>query len=80
MACEAIRRAIAKVGYDSLDGTAIKGALDNMKDFDVYGLTSITYTPNDHRGGTRMAVYEVREGNLVRVSDWRKAPMLVPVG
>jgi branched-chain amino acid transport system substrate-binding protein len=72
--CEAIRRAIEDVGYENLDGPAIKEALDGMKDFDVYGLASITYKPYDHRGATKKAVYEVRGGEIVRVSDWREAP------
>jgi branched-chain amino acid transport system substrate-binding protein len=78
--CEATRRAIENVGYDNLDGAAIKQALDNMKDFDVYGLASITYKPDDHRGITKLAVYQIREGKLVRITDWRESPMLVPEG
>jgi len=72
--CEAISRAIENVGYENLDGPAIKEALDGMEDFDVYGLASITYQPGDHRGATRMAVYEVRGGEIVRVSDWQEVP------
>jgi branched-chain amino acid transport system substrate-binding protein len=72
--CEAMRRAIENVGYENLDGPAIKEALDGMKDFDVYGLASITYKPDDHRGSTKMAVYEVRGGKIVRASDWREVP------
>jgi branched-chain amino acid transport system substrate-binding protein len=72
--CEGIRRAIEDVGYENLDGPAIKEALDGMKDFDVYGLASITYKPGDHRGNTKMAVYQVRGGKIVRASDWREAP------
>jgi branched-chain amino acid transport system substrate-binding protein len=72
--CEGIRRAIEYIGYENLDGPAIKEALDGMQDFDVYGLASITYKPGDHRGNTKKAVYEVRGGEQVRVSDWREAP------
>ena len=76
--CEAIRRAVEKVGYENVDGRAVKEALDSMKDFDVYGLTTISYTPEDHRGADRGAVYQVKGGKVIRVSDWRKAPMIVP--
>jgi len=72
--CEAMRRATEDVGYENLDGPAIKEALDGMKDFDVYGLASITYKPGDHRGNTKKAIYEVQGGEQVRVSDWREAP------
>jgi hypothetical protein len=78
--CEAIRRAVENVSYENLNGTAIKGAFNNMKDFDVYELASISYMLNDNRGSTRMAVYEVKEGKLVRVSDWREVPILVQGG
>jgi branched-chain amino acid transport system substrate-binding protein len=73
--CEAMRRAIENVGYENLDGLAIKEAMDGMKDFDVYGLASVTYKPDDRRGITKMAVYEVRGEKLVRVSDWQEAPV-----
>jgi len=76
--CEAIRRAVENVGYENVDGAAIKESLDGMKDFDVYGLATVTYKPDDHRGVTKLAVYEVRDGKIVRVTDWREAPMLLP--
>jgi branched-chain amino acid transport system substrate-binding protein len=72
--CEAMRRVIEDLGYENLDGPATKEALDGMKDFDVYGVATITYRPGDHRGSTKMAVYEVRGGEQVRLSDWREAP------
>jgi branched-chain amino acid transport system substrate-binding protein len=76
--CEAIKRGIEEVGYENLDGSAIRRALDSIKDFDVYGLSKISYTPEDHRGSDAVAIYELRGGKIVRVSDWREAPMLVP--
>jgi branched-chain amino acid transport system substrate-binding protein len=76
--CEAIMRAVENVGYENLDGLAIKQAFDSIKDFDVDGLVTITYTPEDHRGSNKVAIYQVRDGKLVRASDWREAPMLVP--
>jgi branched-chain amino acid transport system substrate-binding protein len=72
--CEAISKAVENIGYDNLDGHAIKEGFDGMKDFDVYGLTSITYKPDDHRGPTKVAIYQVRGGEIVRVSDWREVP------
>jgi branched-chain amino acid transport system substrate-binding protein len=82
VACEAIKRAIEDVGYDNLDGMAIKEALDNMQDFDVDGLASITYKDRvfDHRGTTKLAICEITGGKIVRVTDWREAPSLVPEG
>lgn len=77
-ACEAVRRAVEDVGYENIDGPAIKEAFDSIKDFDVYGLKTITYTAEDHRGSTIVTIYQIRDGEIVRVSDWRDAPMLVP--
>jgi len=76
---EAIRRAIEEVGYENLDGRAVKEALDSIKDFDVHGMgKSITYTSEDHRGSAAVRIYEVQGGEVVPVTDWREAPMLVP--
>ena len=76
--CEAIKRAIENVGYENLDGRVVKDALDSMKDFDVYGVATISYTPADHRGSNKIVIYQIKDGKLVRVSDWREAPMLIP--
>jgi branched-chain amino acid transport system substrate-binding protein len=81
LSCEAVQRAIEDVGYDNLDGVAIKEVLDNMEDFDVYGLASITYTdPLDHRGITKLAIHQVTGGKIVRVTDFQEVPSLVPEG
>ena len=66
------------MGYENVDGAAIKEALDNMEDFDVHGLASITYKdrPSDHRGITQAAVHQVQDGKIVRLSDWQELPKL----
>jgi branched-chain amino acid transport system substrate-binding protein len=80
-AIEAIRRAVEEVGYENLDGRAVKEALDSIKDFDPHGMGKpITYTPEDHRGSATVRIYEVQGGEAVSVTDWREAPMLVPEG
>jgi hypothetical protein len=78
VACEAIKQAVDNVGYENVDGAAIKEALDNMEDFDVHGLASITYKdrPSDHRGITQAAVHQVQDGKIVRLSDWQELPKL----
>ena len=78
---EAIRRAIDNVGYENLDGRAVKEALDSIKDFDPHGMGKpITYTPEDRRGSATIRIYEVQGGDVVPVADWREAPMLIPQG
>jgi len=76
--CEAIKRAIGNVGYENLDGPAVKEALDNMKDYDIYGIKKITYTPDDHRGSAAVRIYQVKDGNVVPVSDFKEAPVIMP--
>ena len=76
--CEAVKRAIEEVGYENLNGRAVKAALDGMKDFDVYGIRKITYTPEDHRGSAAVRIYQVQSGVVIPVSEWRNAPMFAP--
>jgi ABC-type branched-subunit amino acid transport system substrate-binding protein len=76
--CEAIKRALEEVGYENLDGPAAKSALEGMKDFDVDGMVKITYGPERRRGSRNFAAYQVQGGNIVRVTDWQEAPILVP--
>jgi branched-chain amino acid transport system substrate-binding protein len=77
---EAIRIAIDNVGYENLDGRAVKEAWESIKDFDPLGIKKLTYTPEDHRGSAAVRIYEVQSGKVVPVTDWQEAPMLVPEG
>ena len=78
VACEALKRAVEEVGYENVDGVAVKRALDSIKDFDPYGVGPVTYTPEDHRGSNRVMVAQVQNGQVVYLTDWQDAPMLVP--
>ncbi len=76
---EAISIAIEEVGYENLDGRAVKEAMYSIKDFDPHGLgRTLTYTPEDHRGAPSVQIHEVQGGEVVPVSDWREVPMLMP--
>jgi ABC-type branched-subunit amino acid transport system substrate-binding protein len=76
---EAIRIAIEEVGYENLDGLAVKEAMYGIEDFDPHDIgRPVTYTPEDHRGAPALRIYEVRGGDAVPVTDWRDAHMLVP--
>jgi ABC-type branched-subunit amino acid transport system substrate-binding protein len=77
---EAIRRAIEDVGYENLDGPAVKEALETIEDFDPYGFgPKITYTnPEERRGSSWVRIYQIEGGDVVPRTDWREAPMLVP--
>jgi hypothetical protein len=72
---------IEEVGYENLDGRAVKEAFYSIKDFDPHHIgRPVTYTREDNRGSPRVRIYEIRDGRVVPASDWRDAHMLVPEG
>lgn len=76
---KAISTALENVGYENLDGEAVKEGLYSVKDFDPYGIgRKVTYTPQDHRGQPVVRIYEIRNGDVVPLTEWISAPMLVP--
>jgi len=76
---EAIKIAIEEVGYENLDGRAVKEAFYSIKDFDPHHIGwPVTYTREDNRGSPQVRIYEIRGGKVVPASDWRPAHMLVP--
>jgi ABC-type branched-subunit amino acid transport system substrate-binding protein len=80
VAVEAVKRAVEKVGYENLDCPAVKEGLDSLRDFDVYGIQKISYTPEGHRGTNTARIYVIQGGTPVPVSNWMVAPMLMPEG
>ncbi len=54
-----------------LDGPGLKAALETIKDFDTQGLTAapITYSPTDHRPNTKLYIYKIADGKLVKMKD-----------
>ena len=74
---EALKRADKK---NALTGEGVKAAMEELRDFDVGGLTNpITYTPTDHRASTKTPIYMVKGGKLVKVGEYdmgRKAEWL----
>jgi len=48
---EALRRAVENVGYESLNGIAMREAMETVRDYDPIGYgIGYTWTPNDHQG------------------------------
>jgi branched-chain amino acid transport system substrate-binding protein len=74
---EALKRA-DKAGQLSSEG--VKAALETFKDFDLGGIAgNVTYTPTDHRPSTKVPVYQIQNGKLVKVAEYdmpRKAEWL----
>jgi len=76
---KAISAAIEAVGYENLDGSAVKEGFYTVRDFDPYEIgRKVTYTPEDHRGMPVIRIYEIRSGEVVPVTNWINAPTLVP--
>jgi branched-chain amino acid transport system substrate-binding protein len=65
---EALKRADKE---KALSGEGVKHALEELRDFDLGGLTSnVTYTPTDHRPATKTPIYMVKGGKLVKVAEY----------
>jgi len=76
---EAIRIAIEEVGYENLDSRTVKESIYSIKDFDPHHIgRPVTYTREDHRGTPVIIMYQVQGGEVVPVSDWQEANMLMP--
>jgi len=76
---EAIRIAIEQAGYENLDCRTVKEAMYSIKNFDPHHTgRSVSYTREDHRGAPKLRIYQVQNGKVVPVTDWREAHMLVP--
>jgi branched-chain amino acid transport system substrate-binding protein len=65
---EALRRA-DKAGQ--LNGEGIRAALETLKDYDLGGLSQpVTYNKDDHRPTTKVTLYQVQGGKLVKVKEY----------
>jgi len=65
---EALKRA-DKAGQ--LNGPGIKAAAETLRDFSTGGLTQpVSYTSTDHRPTTTTAIYQIKDGKLVKVAEY----------
>ncbi len=65
---EALRRA-DKAGQ--LNGEGVKKATETLSNFDLGGLTgNVTYTATDHRPSTKVNIYIIKNGKLVKVKEY----------
>ena len=74
---EAVRAALKKVGYDGLNGKAVKEALDNLK-FDTEGLSGgVDFTnlgDKDRIALNKARIFVVENGKMIPTTDWIPAP------
>ena len=76
VAVEAIRLAMEEVGYENLNGSVVRDALFQIKDFDTGLVPPITITEEEPYMIAYNRIYEVRDGKLWGYSDW--LPMAYP--
>ena len=73
---EAYKRAIKKVGWDSLNSDALSDALESLKDFDAW-TSPVTYSPTRH-SHNKLRMVQWQNGKLVPITDWTDAPDMNP--
>lgn len=72
----AMSRALKAVGYEKLDGEAVKSGYESLTGLDVsQGLMEpCTYSPTSRQGNDAVKFYQVQNGKLVDISGWVKVP------
>lgn len=73
---EALQRAVAKVGYDKLDGQAVKNALETFNNYDLKGLTApLTFNATRRQGQSSLRFFKLDFNNKVwkAQSSWMQS-------
>jgi len=74
LAVEAIRNALKTKPSSAVTGDDVKKGFEQIKDFTLGGLVPpLAITPENHEGGGWVQVWQVKDGKLVRQTDWFKA-------
>ena len=74
LAVEAIRNALQAKPNGAITGDDVKKGFEHIKDFTLGGLVPpLAITPENHEGGGWVQVWQVKDGKLVRMTDWFKA-------
>jgi branched-chain amino acid transport system substrate-binding protein len=74
---ESLKRAVQKVGYDRLNGEAVREAILSIKDLDMMGaIPPVSFSKEDPRGMKSIKMFQVRGGKAVPISDWIFAPFI----
>ena len=74
LAVEAIRNAVAAKAGGTITGEDVRKGFEHIKDFTLGGLVPpLAITSENHEGGGWVQVWQVKDGKLVRVTDWFKA-------
>lgn len=73
---EGLKRALKEVGYEKLDGEAMKKAYESLTGLDIsQGIQGPnTYSPTSRQGSDVVKFYQIKGGKEVDISGWKKAP------
>lgn len=71
---EGLRAAISTYGYENLTHANIIKGLESLTNLDTYGLQTMGFSPDDHRGSTEMAVFRLEGGQFKLAGDFFEAP------
>jgi branched-chain amino acid transport system substrate-binding protein len=73
---EAVKNALKKVGYDGLNGEAIRDGYMQIKNFTAQGIyKEISYSPQDVRGCKWLKIAAVhKDGTFTNVTEYMEAP------
>ncbi len=74
---QALRIALKDVGYEKLNGLAVRNAILKIRDLDMMGIIPpVSFSREDPRGMKYIKMVQVRDGKLVPVSDWILSPFI----
>ena len=73
---EGIRLALEKVGYENLNGRAVRDALVSIKDFDTGLVPPITMTEERPWICSVVRMYQIQQGRITPISDWYEFPII----
>ncbi|MDY7032590.1 MAG: ABC transporter substrate-binding protein, partial [Thermodesulfobacteriota bacterium] len=74
---EVTSRAVDAVGWDKLDGTAVKEQMEKLKDFSPLGLAYFSFTPKKH-SPSKAYIARIKDKKIVSIGEWRELPDLRP--
>jgi len=70
-----LKAALKAVGYKKLKGDDMYKAYQRITGFERAGVQGpCAYAPDSRRGSLKIKMYQVKDGKIVPISDWRKAP------
>jgi branched-chain amino acid transport system substrate-binding protein len=70
-----LKSALKAVGYNKLKPDDMYNAYQRITGLDKHGIQgACAYSPTSRRGSLEVKIYRVKDGNIVPITGWRKAP------